>query len=295
MAFTEVIMTYNEICNILAEADIENNRGEAAMLICRFCNINKADLLLHRDENFDSPELEAAVAKRREHYPLQYILGFWDFCHETYRVNETTLIPRQDTEKLVELAVRFIPNGARIIDLCTGSGCVAISTLAARTDCHAVAVDLFPETLEVARENAERNGVGDRVGFIAEDVLDTSFMDELGLFDCILSNPPYIETHQIPLLDDELAFEPEAALDGGDDGLNFYRVIIGSYGKYLAPGGIMLLEIGCDQAKAVSSLANAAGFKCEVFKDYDGNDRVAYLKYSNSKKLDDSISEGIGI
>lgn len=288
-------MTYNEICNILAEADIENNRGEAAMLICRFCNINKADLLLHRDENFDSPELEAAVAKRREHYPLQYILGFWDFCHETYRVNETTLIPRQDTEKLVELAVKFIPEGARIIDLCTGSGCVAISTLAARTDCHAVAVDLFDEALEVARENAERNGVGDRVGFIAEDVLDPSFMDELGLFDCILSNPPYIETHQIPLLDDELAYEPEAALDGGDDGLNFYKVIIGSYGKYLAKGGIMLLEIGCDQAKPVSLLAHSAGFKCEVFKDYDGNDRVAYLKYSDGQKLDDSISEGIGI
>lgn len=288
-------MTYNEICNILAEANIENNRGEASMLICRFCNINKADLLLRRDEDFDSPELEAAVAKRREHYPLQYILGFWDFCHETYRVNENTLIPRQDTEKLVELAIRYIPDNARIIDLCTGSGCVAISTLAARKDCHTVAVDLFPETLDVARDNAERNGVGDRVGFIAQDVLDPSFMDELGKFDCILSNPPYIETHQIPLLDDELSFEPEAALDGGDDGLKFYRVIIGNYGKYLSDGGIMLLEIGCDQAKAVSAIANTAGLRCEIFKDYDGNDRVAYLRYSSAQKLDDSISEGLGI
>jgi release factor glutamine methyltransferase len=234
-------MTYNQISNALAEAGIENNRGEASMLICRFCNINKADLLLRHDENFDVPELEAAVAKRLEHYPLQYILGFWDFCHETYRVNENTLIPRQDTEKLVELAIRLIPENARIIDLCTGSGCVAISTLAARQDCHAVAVDLFPETLEVARENAELNGVGDRVGFLQQDVLKPEFMDGLGQFHCILSNPPYIETHQIPLLDDELSFEPEAALDGGDDGLDFYEVIIAEYGKYLCDGGIMLL------------------------------------------------------
>jgi release factor glutamine methyltransferase len=288
-------MTYNQISNALAEAGIENNRGEASMLICRFCNINKADLLLRHDENFDVPELEAAVAKRLEHYPLQYILGFWDFCHETYRVNENTLIPRQDTEKLVELAIRLIPENARIIDLCTGSGCVAISTLAARQDCHAVAVDLFPETLEVARENAELNGVGDRVGFLQQDVLKPEFMDGLGQFHCILSNPPYIETHQIPLLDDELSFEPEAALDGGDDGLDFYEVIIAEYGKYLCDGGIMLLEIGCDQAKAISSIATGAGMRCEIFKDYNGNDRVAYLKYAKRNNGADDIDAEIGI
>lgn len=288
-------MTYNDVCNALAAAEIENNRGEAAMLICRFCNINKADLLLRHDEDFDSPELIAAVKKRCERYPLQYILGYWDFCNETYRVNENTLIPRQDTEKLVELAIKLIPENSRIIDLCTGSGCVAISTLAARQDCRAVAVDLFPDTLDVARENAESNKVGDRVGFIAKDVLCPDFMDELGSFDCILSNPPYIETHQIPLLDEELAFEPEAALDGGDDGLDFYKVIIGQYGKYLTENGIMLLEIGCDQAKSVSSIAGKAGMRCEIFKDYGGNDRVAYLKYDHRPSIDDNISDGIGV
>ena len=271
-------MTYNEICNALADAQIENNRGEASMLICHFCGINKADLLLRHDEDFSSPALDEAVAKRCKHYPLQYILGFWDFFHETYRVTENTLSPRQDTEKLVELAIRLIPENARIIDLCTGSGCVAISTLAARKDCRAVAVDLFPETLDVARENAESNGVGDRLGFLNKDVLCPDFMDELGAFDCIISNPPYIETHQIPLLEYELSFEPEAALDGGDDGLDFYRVIISEYGKYLNKDGIMLLEIGCDQAKSVASIATSAGMRCEIYKDYGGNDRVAYLK-----------------
>ncbi len=281
-------MTYNQICNLLAEAQIENNRGEASMLICRFCNINKADLLMRHDEDFDSPELAEAVQKRCAHYPLQYILGYWDFCRETYRVTENTLIPRQDTEKLVELAVKLAPENARIIDLCTGSGCVAISTLAARKDCHAVAVDLFPATLDIARENAEHNGVGDRVGFIMQDVLKPDFMNELGKFECILSNPPYIETEQLSFLDEELSFEPEAALDGGDDGLDFYRVIINDYCKYLTPDGIMLLEIGCDQAKSVSAIANAIGMRCEIFKDYCGNDRVAYLKFIIPRKSSDN-------
>jgi len=271
-------MTYNEICLALSAAGIENDRGEAAMLICRFCNINKAELLQRsRDTDYASEELEDAVIKRCSHYPLQYILGYWEFCHETYRITKDTLIPRQDTEKLVELAIRFMPEGARFIDLCTGSGCVAISTLAARTDCHAVAVDLFSPTLDIARENAESNGVGDRVGFAREDVLNPEFMDKLGDFDCILSNPPYIETERLSLLDEELSYEPCAAFDGGEDGLTFYRVIIGQYGKYLRSGGMMLLEIGCDQGHSVSEISHNAGYRCEIYKDYGGNDRVAFI------------------
>ena len=284
-------MTYNEICMTLANAEIENNRGETAMLICHFCNVTKADLLLRRDEDFDSPELAEAVMKRCQHYPLQYILGYWSFCNETYKVTENTLIPRQDTEKLVELAIKLLPQSARLIDLCTGSGCVAISTLAARPDCHAVAVDLFPETLAVARENAEANEVGDRMGFLAQDVLYPAFMESLGTFDCIISNPPYIETHQISLLDDELFYEPRAALDGGYDGLDFYRVIISEYGEYLTDDGIMLLEIGCDQAKSVSALASAAGMRCEIYKDYGGNDRVAYLKKTSVHTEDITVTD----
>ena len=272
-------MTYNEISMALFEAGIENHRGEASMLICRFCGINKADLLLRHDEDFDSEELDEAVIKRCSHYPLQYILGYWDFFHETYRVTEDTLIPRQDTERLVEQAVRILPENARIIDLCTGSGCVAISTLASRPDCRGVAVDIFGSTLDVARENAESNGVGDRLGFLCENVLEPSFMESLGKFDCILSNPPYIETNQIALLETELSFEPQAALDGGDDGLAFYRVIVSEYGKYLNKGGCMLFEIGCEQGEALCEIAKEHGFSCEIFKDYGGNDRVAFLNF----------------
>ncbi len=270
-------MTYNQISAMLREAGIENDRAEATMLLCHFCHLNQAELLSRRNEDFDSEELRAALEKRCTHYPLQYILGYWDFCRETYRVTESTLIPRQDTEKLVELAVRLIPKNGRFIDLCTGSGCVAISTLSARPDCRAVAVDLFEDTLQVAGENAEQNGVGDRIGFLCRDVLSPSFMDSVGVFDCILSNPPYIESKRVGLLAEELSYEPEAALDGGDDGLDFYRAIIGSYGAYLTQRGFMLLEIGWDQAKAVSAIAREAGFRAEIFKDYGGNDRVAYL------------------
>ncbi len=271
-------MTYNEICVLLAQAEIENNRAEAAMLICHFCGVSKAELFGMHDHDFDSEALAEAVAKRCSHYPIQYILGYWSFCHESYRVTEDTLIPRADTEKLVELAIKIMPEGARFIDLCTGSGCVAISTLAARPDCTAVAVDLFPKTLEIARENAEHNGVGERLGFMQADVLDPSFMDNLSRFDCILSNPPYIESDVIHSLAPELFFEPDAALDGGDDGLDFYRTIISSYGRYLADDGLMLLEIGYNQGRAVGALAAENGYSCEINKDYGGNDRVAYLQ-----------------
>ena len=275
-------MTYTEICTALTDAGIENARGEATELICHFCGINKAELLYMREQDFDSPELEAAVRRRAERFPLQYILGYWSFWNETYRVTEDTLIPRQDTEKLVEMAIKLIPQGARFIDLCTGSGCVAISVLASRPDTFGVAADLFEKTLEIAGENAESNGVGERLGFLQADVLSPSFMDNLGKFQCIISNPPYIETRRLGLLDEELFCEPQAALDGGEDGLLFYRAIIENYGKYLTESGTMLLEIGCDQAHAVTQIAHAAGFRCEVFLDFGGNDRVAYLTKSSA-------------
>jgi release factor glutamine methyltransferase len=179
---------------------------------------------------------------------------------------------------LVELAAKLLPEKARFIDLCTGSGCVAISTLAARPDCRAVAVDLFPEVVEIAGENAERNGVGDRLGLKVADVFAPAFMEELGEFDCVISNPPYIVSAEIDMLEEELFYEPRAALDGGEDGLNFYRQIISVYRRYLKGDGTMLLEIGHDQADDVSKIAVECGFTCDIYKDYGDNDRVAYLR-----------------
>jgi len=271
-------MTYNEVCDLLASAGIENNRNEAAMLVCHYFDISRAELLAMHDRDFSSDDFFEALKKRCSHYPLQYILGYWHFFNETYKVTENTLIPRSDTEKLVELAINIMPEGARFIDLCTGSGCVAISTLAARKDCRGVAVDIFDKTLAVAAENAKLNGVSDRLGMLRADVLDPIFMDSLGYFECILSNPPYIETSEISALSVELSYEPNAALDGGEDGLKFYRTIISSYGRYLTDNGCMLLEIGYDQAAAVREIAEKNGFSAEIFRDFGGNDRVAYLR-----------------
>ncbi len=270
-------MTYHQICRALAAAGIENAPAEAAMLMAHFCQLNQAELFLRRDEDFDSPALAEALQKRCERYPLQYILGRWDFCRETYRVNEHTLIPRPDTEHLVELAIKTLPPGGRFIDLCTGSGCVAISTLSGRPDCHGMGVDLFEATLATAEENARLNGVDDRLTLLLADVLAPQWMEALGPFDCILSNPPYIPTETVSTLEAELFFEPAAALCGGADGLDFYRAIIGQYGPYLKPGGSILLEIGYDQAVSVAALAAASGFDCRIYKDYGGNDRVAAL------------------
>jgi release factor glutamine methyltransferase len=223
-------------------------------------------------------QLDNAIERLKKQEPIQYILGYSDFCSLKFKVTPATLIPRPETSELVEwVASEFTGNGS-ILDIGTGSGCIAISTLAARKDTKAVAVDIFPETVEIARENAERNGVGERFGVKCADVLDESFMEELGSFDCIISNPPYIESAKVDLLDEELFFEPRAALDGGADGLIFYRAIIKNYSKYLNRGGSMLFEIGYDQADALSQIASENGFNCAIYKDYGGNDRVAYLK-----------------
>lgn len=272
-------MTYKEICNALMAAGIDSAAREAAMLLSFYCSVPESEIIFRKNEDFESAELMAAVEKRCMHYPLQYIFGEWYFCGEVYEVNENCLIPREDTERLVEKAAELLPVGARFIDLCTGSGCIAISLLAKRRDLEGVCVDVFPETLALAKKNAERNCVSDRLSFVLSDVLDGEFMSELGSFDAIISNPPYIPTEVVDSsLAAELSHEPRAALDGGHDGLIFYRKLISEYGKYLADGGKMLFEIGFDQGESVSALAEADGYSCEIFSDYGGNDRVAVLK-----------------
>ena len=136
--------------------------------------------------------------------------------------------------------------------------------------------------MALAKKNAERNGVSERLSFVLGDVLDGEFMSELGVFDAIISNPPYIPTDVVDnSLALELSHEPRAALDGGRDGLVFYRKLISEYGKYTADGGKMLFEIGFDQGESIRALADENGYSCEIFADYGGNDRVAVLKRKN--------------
>lgn len=244
----------------LQEAGIENAAHEARLLT----------------EAFRGEALATAVARRTSREPLQYILGEWGFWRETYEVSPDCLVPRPDTEHLVERAIALLPEGARFADLCTGSGCVAISTLCSRPDTTALAVDLFPRTLALATRNAARNGVAERVQLLQADVLQAP--PSVGEFDAILSNPPYIQRSVVDTLSDEVLREPRAALDGGEDGLDFYRAILTAWRKTLRTGGFFLFEIGYDQGEALRALAREMGLGAEVFRDYGGNDRVVLIR-----------------
>ncbi len=228
-----------------------------------------------RDENLlrehfpDPRDYEQAVRRLENREPLAYVLGEWYFYDEVYRVSPDCLVPRPDTEHLVEELIRRLPEGAVFADLCTGSGCIAISTLAHRPDCRALAVDLSEGALSLARENAVLNGVADRIEFRHADVLSGAALGDV-TFDAVVSNPPYIVSSVIDTLEPEVLREPRMALDGGEDGLIFYRVLIDRYRKNVKDGGFFLFEIGYDQGDALRSLC-----PCEIKKDYGGNDRVA--------------------
>lgn len=272
--------SYVTLTNTLLEAGIgdrETCKYEAAILLEAFMGVRRESLPLCRDEVFTSEALENAVKKRCMHYPLQYLIGEWQFCTEIYTVTPACLIPRADTELLVETASELLPPNGRFIDLCTGSGCIAISLLSLRSDSTGAGVDLFDNTLSLAKHNAKRNGVSERICFLKADVLSPAFMEDLGSMDLIVSNPPYISTQTVDTLSPEVSYEPRVALDGGTDGLDFYRVLIREYPRYLSKGGKMIFEIGYDQGEAVSDLARAAGMRPVVKKDLGGNDRVVIL------------------
>lgn len=272
-------MTYRQLCAQFEEANIENAEWDALCLMEHFCNVSPSLLRTTPDRDYDSEALRDAVHRRLSHEPLQYILGEWEFYRQRYEVSSDCLIPRSDTEILVENAIRILPIGARFADLCTGSGCIAISTLAERPDTTAVAVEKFPNTLAIAQKNATKNGVAARFCGILADVLSPNpAMQKDAPFDAILSNPPYIPTKDIETLSPEVHAEPMAALDGGKDGLVFYRAILQNYASLLKKDGFFLFEIGFDQADALVTLCKEHNFAhIRVIRDFSGNDRVVYI------------------
>lgn len=271
-------MKYSDIIERLRQISPDEYENEAKILIEHFTKKRISHYLINRNEQIDCKDLEFALNKREKHVPLQYIIGKWEFYRQTYLVDENCLIPRSDTEILVEKAVELLPENAYFVDLCTGSGCIAVSILAERKDTNAIMVDKFEKTIVLAQKNAVLNGVEDRVKAMLFDVLN----EENNLcdltFDAIVSNPPYIRPEVIKELSEEVKHEPYAALYGGDDGLIFYNKIVKDYSKFLKKDGVMLFEIGYDQADDLKKIANENNFFCEIFKDYGGNDRVALLK-----------------
>lgn len=267
-------MTIKETQNRLIKAGIENAAGEALILWEHFSGIPRSKLIIMKNEEWELPALEEALVRRENHEPLQYILGEWSFMRESYEVNPSTLVPREDTEILVTYAIENVAKNGVFADLCAGSGCVGISTLAARGDLSCVAVELYKETLETAKRNAKRNGVDSRITFLQADVREPVFPKDM-LFDAVLSNPPYVTVSEWEALAEDVKKEPKAALTDGGDGLSIIRRIIEIYPHHLKEGGFIALEMGAGQGEAVSKIAEENGLSCRILRDFSGKDRVA--------------------
>lgn len=272
-------MTYREAYEwgrkTLEEAQVTDADVDARLLLEYVCHTDRNALLVHEDRAVEELLFfcyEKYIEKRAERIPLQQLLHEQEFMGLSFYVDEHVLIPRQDTEILVEEVMREPYDGARILDLCTGSGCILLSLLHYSNASSGVGVDLSGEALSVAKENAERLGLTGRVEWIEGDL----FNGVEGSFDILVSNPPYICSGVIPMLEPEVrVHEPLMALDGGEDGLLFYRRIVEQAGACLVPGGRLYFEIGYDQGEAVAELLKTHGYKeVHVIRDFAGQNRV---------------------
>ena len=280
-------MTYRECyeqgCRTLQAAGIEEAALDARLLLETVCGTDRNDLLVHGEQPV-APEAEEKylnwIRQRAEHIPLQQLTGEQGFMGLTFNVNEHVLIPRQDTEILVEEVLKELHDGMRVLDMCTGSGCILLSLLHYSNDCEGLGVDLSAEALEVAGRNVLKvltPEKAEHAHFLQSDLFE---MVE-GKFVIIVSNPPYIASAEVEKLMPEVRdHEPRMALDGTEDGLYFYRRIIEEAGKYLVSSGMLFFEIGYDQGQAVSELMRTEGYcEVQVVQDYAGLDRVVFGTY----------------
>ena len=277
-------MTYRELFEYgkkqLEDAGIEEAALDARLLLEYICHTDRNALLVHGDSvrsNLEEQFYRMVIEKRAQRIPLQHITGQQEFMGLTFKVNEHVLIPRQDTEILVEEAMRYLSDGMRILDICTGSGCILLSLLKYSNECEGLGVDISDDALAVARENAQNLGL--ETEFRHSDLLEKVE----GKFDMIVSNPPYIETTVIDTLMPEVReHEPMLALDGREDGLYFYRRIVEQCTSYMTRGARLFFEIGYDQGEAVKDMMIHKGFcEVEIIKDYAGLDRVVTGWWNN--------------
>lgn len=280
-------MTYRECyeqgCRTLQAAGIEEAALDARLLLEAVCGTDRNDLLVHGEQPV-APEAEEKylnwIRQRAEHIPLQQLTGEQGFMGLTFSVNEHVLIPRQDTEILVEEVLKELHDGMRVLDMCTGSGCILLSLLHYSNDCEGLGVDLSAEALEVAGRNVLKvltPEKAEHAHFLQSDL----FEKVEGKFEIIVSNPPYITSAEVEKLMPEVRdHEPRMALDGTEDGLFFYRRIIEEAGKHLVSSGMLFFEIGYDQGQAVSELMRTEGYcDVQVVQDYAGLDRVVLGTY----------------
>lgn len=264
--------------NYLHSHNIADSDIDAWLLLEYTAKIDRNYYFMHQFEEISNilvDEYKILLVRRSEHVPLQYLTNEQEFMGFKFKVNENVLIPRQDTEILVEEAVNRLKPSMRVLDMCTGSGCIAVSLKRLARDIEVTAADISSKALAVAIENAELNSAD--IEFIQSDL----FENVRGKFDIIVSNPPYIPSETVDLLMEEVReHEPRLALDGMSDGLHFYRLIVRESTRFLEDKGFLMLEIGHDQREAVINIMKEAGFKAVTgIKDLAGLDRVVIGSY----------------
>ncbi len=266
-----------------ADRGVENPRLDAEVLLCAVLQCERIKLYMDFERPLTGAELSQYknyVARRGQHEPLAYILGEKEFMRNSFKVTSATLVPRPETELLVESLIKAArglkaDGDVKILDIGTGSGAIIVSLLDYLSNAKGVGVDISVDALIVAEENSRRIGVRERAGFMQSDLFSRIPADKK--FDIIVSNPPYIPAADIAGLAKDVQKEPRGALDGGTDGLDFYRRIINEAMDHMADEGILAFEVGINQAQVVAELCRKAGFKATAIrKDYADIERMVF-------------------
>lgn len=279
-------MTLHFAVKVLENAGVDDAKNSVLSLWSHVSGKSMASLLFSMDDDLsDSPyfaHFMYLLTRRASREPLQYLLGKWSFYGDEYYVSPACLIPRADTELIVDTVLAHLPKNSRIADICCGSGCIGIAVLR-NSDAVCDSVDISEEALEIARKNAESLGVSNRINLHRADVTVSSPLTEK--YDVIVSNPPYIRHSVVETLSPEVLCEPKIALDGGDDGLVFYRAILKNFISALKENGKFVFEIGYDQKEDIESIAETFSLSCDIKYDIENRPRAAILKRKEASPL----------
>ena len=270
---------YRELRSLLLPSVGEASSYEAKEILASVLKLSENEISMipfsGKEVSAEAQALAKNIVQRRNtREPLEYILGYAWFYGLCFDVTPDCLIPQSDTEIICEKVISALKKGARFADICTGSGCIALASLTQTENTTAIGYDISEGALSVAKKNAEKFSLSERFTAIKADIFSPDFLADAGEFDLIVSNPPYIQTDVIETLAPEVQKEPHIALDGGADGLCFYRRLLEVCPSHIKKGGLLLMEIGYDQKEALSELCQSHGFPFAFYKDFGGNDRV---------------------